>query len=103
LEFPVVARHPTQLYEAIAYLFIFAILLFLFWKRNAWRRPGMLFGIFLILLFSARFFIEFLKVGQSEFDDTLAINTGQWLSVPFVLAGIFVLWRAFKKNPLPLE
>lgn len=90
-------RHPAQLYEAICYLFIFALLMFMFWKRNAWKRPGMLFGTFLILLFSARFFIEFVKVGQSEFDESLIINTGQWLSIPFVLAGMFILWRSIKK------
>lgn len=96
-------RHPAQLYEALCYIILFAILMFLFWKRNAWRRPGMIFGFFLIFLFSARFFIEFVKVGQSAFDSSLTINTGQWLSVPFVLAGIYILWRSFKNPPLPID
>lgn len=90
-------RHPAQLYEAICYLIIFALLMLMFWKRNAWKRPGMIFGTFLILLFTARFFVEFVKVGQSEFDESLVINTGQWLSVPFILAGIFILWRSIKR------
>ncbi len=98
-EIPVIPRHPAQLYEALCYLILFAILLFLFWKRNAWKRPGLIFGVFLIFLFTARFFIEFVKEGQSRFDDSLTINTGQWLSVPFILAGIFVVWRALKNKP----
>lgn len=102
-EIPVIPRHPAQLYEALSYLVLFAILLFLFWKRNAWKRPGLIFGVFLIFLFTARFFIEFVKEGQSRFDDSLTINTGQWLSVPFILAGIFVVWRALKNKPIEEE
>ena len=93
-------RHPAQLYEALAYLFIFGVLMYLFWKRDAWKRPGMLFGTFLILLFGARFLIEFVKVGQTARDYTWAINTGQWLSVPFVVAGVVILWLAFKRKPI---
>ena len=93
-------RHPAQLYEALAYLFIFGVLMYLFWKRDAWKRPGMLFGTFLILLFGARFLIEFVKVGQTARDYTWAINTGQWLSVPFVVAGVIILWFAFKRKPI---
>lgn len=102
-EIPVIPRHPAQLYEALSYLVLFAILLFLFWKRSAWKRPGLIFGVFLIFLFTARFFIEFVKEGQSRFDDSLTINTGQWLSVPFILAGIFVVWRALKNKPIEEE
>lgn len=93
-------RHPAQLYEALAYLFIFGVLMYLFWKRDAWKRPGMLFGTFLILLFGARFLIEFVKVGQTARDYTWAINTGQWLSIPFVVAGVIILWFAFKRKPI---
>lgn len=90
------ARHPAQLYEAIAYLVIFLVLVFLYWKKEAWRFSGRLFGIFLIFLFSARFLIEFVKVGQTDRDDVWAINTGQMLSIPFILVGVFILWRSFK-------
>ncbi len=93
-------RHPAQLYEAICYIFIFGILLFLFWNRSAWRRPGVMFGTFLILLFSARFFIEFIKLGQAARDATSFINTGQMLSIPFVLAGIYILWNGLIKKPI---
>ncbi len=87
-------RHPSQLYEAILYLIIFGVLLFLFWKRNLWQKPGFIFGAFLILVFTARFFIEFTKVGQTDRDFELVLNTGQMLSIPFVLAGCIILIRS---------
>ena len=90
-------RHPAQLYESIAYISIFAVLVFLYWKRDAWKKQGVLFGSFLIMLFGARFMIEFVKLGQAARDSDLMINTGQILSIPFVLAGIYILWRALKK------
>jgi len=90
-------RHPAQLYEAISYVIIFIVLMYMYWKRNAWKKQGMMFGVFLILLFGARFGIEFVKVGQTARDAVLPINTGQILSIPFVLAGVYILWRAMKK------
>lgn len=92
------ARHPAQLYEAICYLIIFAILMYMYWKRNAWMRQGVLFGVFLILLFGARFFVEFFKLGQTARDEVWVLNTGQMLSIPFVLAGVYILWKALRKS-----
>lgn len=94
------ARHPAQLYEAIAYLLIFVVLTYMYWKKNAASRPGVLFGTFLILLFTARFMIEFVKIGQTARDEVYAINTGQMLSVPFIILGIYVLYNALKKPKL---
>lgn len=93
-------RHPAQLYEALSYLTIFVILMIMYWKKELWRKSGVLFGTFLILLFGARFLIEFVKLGQTTRDDVLPINTGQILSIPFVLAGIFILWKGLKKKPV---
>jgi phosphatidylglycerol:prolipoprotein diacylglycerol transferase len=93
-------RHPAQLYEAICYVIIFLILMFMYWKKEAWRRPGLLFGTFFILLFTARFFVEFIKLGQTERDDHFFINTGQMLSIPFVIVGIVFLVRAMNKERL---
>lgn len=90
-------RHPAQLYEAISYLVLFGILLFMYWKRSAWKRPGVLFGTFLIVMFTARFFIEFVKLSQTSRDDIYSINTGQMLSIPFVLAGIYFLYKGLKR------
>lgn len=92
-------RHPAQLYEALSYLSIFVVLMFMYWKKELWRKSGVLFGTFLILLFGARFVIEFVKLGQTMRDDVLPINTGQILSVPFVLAGVYILMKALKKEP----
>lgn len=89
-------RHPTQLYEAICYLFIFVLLYFLYWKKEAWKKQGYVFGLFLTLLFTARFLIEFVKVGQTDRDSYMVLNTGQMLSIPFIVAGAIIFWKAIK-------
>lgn len=91
-------RHPAQLYEAICYFIAFLILLFLYWKKEKWKQPGFVFGSFLVLIFFARFVVEFIKLGQTARDETLFINTGQILSIPFVLAGILLIFNASKKR-----
>lgn len=94
-----IPRHPTQLYEAFAYFLIFLVALFLYQSDQIKKRNGFIFGIFLILLFSARFIIEFFKENQESFENQMPINMGQILSIPFVLAGILlILWR-LKKQP----
>ncbi|MBI2258863.1 MAG: prolipoprotein diacylglyceryl transferase [Flavobacteriia bacterium] len=97
-----VYRHPAQLYEALAYLALFLFLRFLYWKKDAGQKSGFLFGIFLTVMFIARFFIEFIKVGQTQRDDFWFINTGQILSIPFVLAGIYLIYRAIKKDKISI-
>ena len=91
-----VAKHPTQIYEALAYLLGFAILMFLFWRTNSKNRPGLLMGAFFILVFIPRFLIEFIKEDQEAFEAGMALNMGQWLSVPFILLGVFFVVRALK-------
>ena len=86
-----IPRHPGQLYEAILYLLIF-IFLQLVYRRNPKRRNGFLFGLFLILLFSARFVIEFFKEDQSAFEAGWMLNLGQLLSLPFIGLGVWFLW-----------
>ena len=76
-------RHPAQLYEAICYFAAFLILMFLYWKKDLWKRPGVVFGSFLILIWGARFMVEFVKLGQTARDEYLFLNTGQLLSIPF--------------------
>ncbi|MCH2224335.1 MAG: prolipoprotein diacylglyceryl transferase [Crocinitomicaceae bacterium] len=92
-------RHPAQLYEAICYIISFVILMVMYWKRQAYRRPGLIFGTFLILIWGARFTIEFVKLGQTDRDAYMPINTGQMLSVPFFLAGVYILYKALKSEP----
>ncbi|MBT3383263.1 MAG: prolipoprotein diacylglyceryl transferase [Prolixibacteraceae bacterium] len=92
-----VAKHPTQIYEALAYLLTFGVLIFLFWKTKSKDKPGLFTGTFFILAFSARFLIEFIKEDQEAFEATMQLNMGQWLSVPFVLLGIFFVVRAIRR------
>ena len=95
---PELPRHPAQLYEAICYLFSFFVLMYLYWRTNVKKKMGFIFGAFLILIFSARFIIEFVKEVQEPWEAGMALNMGQILSIPFILAGIFMLWYS-KKLP----
>ena len=92
-----VPKHPTQIYEALAYLITFGVMMYLYWKTSSKNRPGLLLGVFLIMVFTARFFIEFIKEDQEAFEAGMTLNMGQWLSIPFVLVGIGLLVRAIKK------
>lgn len=94
------ARHPAQLYEAICYFIAFGILMFLYWKRDLWKKPGVVFGSFLIFIFGSRILVEFVKLGQTARDEYLFLNTGQLLSIPLVLAGIYLVWKGLSKKEL---
>lgn len=91
--------HPTQLYEALAYVIIFVILCVMYFKKDIARKcQGVMFGWFLILLFGARFLIEFIKNAQVEFEKSMILDMGQWLSVPFIILGIWILIKAHKDS-----
>lgn len=91
------AKHPAQLYEAVGYLIVFAVLFFLYWKTNVRERIGYLFGIFLVMLWSVRFLVEFVKESQGGFESALGLfSTGQWLSIPFILVGFYFMLNAEK-------
>lgn len=87
-------RHPAQLYEAFCYIFVFLILFFTYWKTKKSEQQGFLFGSFLVLLFTVRFFVENVKVSQGGFlEENLGLfSTGQWLSIPFILIGLFFMF-----------
>ena len=89
---PIVPRHPTQLYEAGIYLLIFCFLLYLWKTRSRILKPGTLSGIFFIFLFTARLFIDFIKTPQSMLIDESSFQMGQYLSIPFILLGIGLLF-----------
>lgn len=91
--------HPTQIYEALCYLVVFGLLMYLYWKTDARQKQGLLFGVFLIGVFTARFVIEFVKMNQEQFEEGMALNMGQLLSIPFVLWGFWLLWQAVRSNP----
>jgi phosphatidylglycerol---prolipoprotein diacylglyceryl transferase len=86
-------RHPAQLYEAFCYVFVFLILLYVYWKTNKSKQEGFLFGLFLVLLWAVRFCVEFVKEPQGdEYISFLNLNTGQWLSIPFILIGLYFMF-----------
>ena len=91
-----IARHPAQLYESIS-CFIFFFFLFWLWARGKVNtHPGLIFGIFMIVLWTLRFLYEFLKEPQVDFESTMTINMGQILSIPLVIVGIFILFASLK-------
>jgi len=87
------ARHPAQLYEAIAYLCILILLLFMYRKKSFIAQEGKMLGLFFMTVFTARFFIEYLKISQHGFESSLGnvLSTGQFLSIPFVLIGVWLM------------
>ncbi|MDQ6528740.1 prolipoprotein diacylglyceryl transferase [Flavobacterium sp. LHD-85] len=92
-----IPRHPTQLYEAFAYLLIFGILFYMYKSEKIRNAQGLIFGTFLTLLFTARFIIEFFKENQEAFENSMLINMGQILSVPFILIGlVLIFWKTRK-------
>jgi phosphatidylglycerol:prolipoprotein diacylglycerol transferase len=96
----IVAKHPTQIYEAACYVITFIILLLLYNKRINNKSDGLLIGWFFILVFGFRFLIEFIKEAQVSFENTLLINMGQILSVPLIIIGITMVFMTTKNIKL---
>ena len=95
----VLPRHPVQLYESFGYLVVFLILRHLYWNTNRKDQTGFLFGAFFVLLFGVRFIAEFVKESQGGFETSLGLlSTGQWLSIPLILVGFYLLRRAQLKS-----
>lgn len=97
------ACHPTQIYEALCYFALFGLMMWMYWKKNAQTRPGLLFGTFFIGIFLTRFLIEFIKNDQTAFEADMTLNMGQWLSIPFILAGIFFIIYAMRRPPVHIN
>lgn len=93
-EFAQVPRHPSQLYEALSCLVLFVIMYTLWNKYKADLPDGLLSGLFFVWIFGLRFFYEYLKENQEAFEEGMALNMGQILSIPMVLFGIFLLFKA---------
>lgn len=95
-------KHPAQLYEGFCYIFVFFILFYLYWRTKASEKQGLLFGLFLILLWSVRFVVEYVKGDQGGIEKSLGLfSTGQWLSIPFIILGFYFVFMAEK--PLPKD
>lgn len=94
------ARHPAQLYEALGYVLVFFFLMYLYWKTSVREKTGYIFGVFLVLLWSVRFVVEYVKESQGGFEESLGLlSTGQWLSIPFILVGFYLMFNA--ERPIP--
>ncbi|MFH4967123.1 prolipoprotein diacylglyceryl transferase [Gaetbulibacter sp. M240] len=92
-------RHPAQLYESFSYIFVFLILWYFYSKTEKKNQRGFLFGLFLILLWTIRFFVEFVKEPQGdEYIDWFGLDTGQWLSIPFILIGLYFMFQYKPKH-----
>ena len=93
----ILPRHPAQLYESLGYVIVFLVLRHLYWNTQRKDQTGFLFGSFLVLLFSVRFVVEFVKESQGGFESALGVfSTGQWLSIPLIIAGFIFAYRARK-------
>ncbi len=95
--------HPTQIYEALCYLALFGLLMWMYWKKNAGERPGLIFGVFFVWLFTSRFLIEFIKNPQEAFEVDMALNMGQWLSLPFIIMGVGLIIYSLRSKPFRIH
>lgn len=94
-------RHPAQLYEAFGYVIVFIILFYTYWKTDKKDNLGYMFGLWLVLTWTVRFIAEFYKKSQGGFESALGVfSTGQWLSIPFVLIGFYLMffYKPIKKT-----
>jgi len=89
--------HPTQIYEIIYCLITFGLTYWLYWKKEAYKKTGLIFGVFLIGIFFSRFLIEFVKNNQESFENNMFLNMGQILSIPFVIWGVWLIINSNKK------
>ena len=93
--------HPTQIYEMLYLLVTFIVLIYIYIRKKAGQYRGLLFGVFLTIIFATRILLEFIKQNQAEFESHLGLNMGQWLSIPFLIAGIWLIIYALKVGVLP--
>jgi len=93
-----VPKHPTQIYEALTYLLLFILLYSIYMKKWPKLNDGFIFGLFLMILFGSRFLIEFIKEPQVEFENSMFLNMGQLLSIPFILTGVVIFIYSFKSK-----
>lgn len=88
--------HPTQIYEMIYCLVTFAVTYWLYYKKEAYKKTGLIFGVFLLGIFGTRFLLEFIKLNQEAFESGMILNMGQILSVPFIIWGIWLIMNSNK-------
>ncbi len=97
-------KHPTQIYEGLAYLLVFCLLLWIYWRKKGEYIQGTIISLGMILMFMARFLIEFLKEDQVAFEASMKLNMGQLLTIPFlILGGIWLYYSLKKKKRLVIK
>jgi prolipoprotein diacylglyceryltransferase len=94
---PFTPRHPSQIYESFGYLLTFGVLWYIFNKTDKKKYLGYVFGVFLTMLWSVRFLIEFVKENQEAFENNMVLNMGQLLSIPLILIGIYLVYSSKDK------
>ncbi len=92
--------HPTQIYEMLYCIVAFVVTMLMFFKFDSGKRPGLIFGVFLEIIFFTRFCLEFIKLDQEAFEANMFLNMGQWLSIPFIIWGIWLIVSALKNPPV---
>jgi prolipoprotein diacylglyceryltransferase len=96
-----IAKHPTMIYEALCYLITFGVMMYFYYRKKDFKdKTGFLTGIFFMGVFFTRFMIEFVKEKQEAFEATMALDMGQWLSIPFIIAGIWLLYYSLTHPPV---
>ena len=88
--------HPTQIYEMLYCIITFAVVWWMYWKKQAYKKRGFIFGVFLLGIFGTRFLLEFIKLDQEAFEASMLFNMGQLLSVPFIVWGVWLVVRAIR-------
>lgn len=98
--------HPTQIYEALCYLVVFGVCMWMYWRRNLQERQGLIFGVFMVGVFAARFMVEFIKNVQEPWElamrQSIGLDQGQMLSIPFVVLGVWLIVRAMRRPRVAL-
>ena len=91
-------HHPTQIYEMMYCMTAFVVTWLMYWKGKCYKHEGLIFGTFLLIVFVTRFVLEFIKLDQEAFEAGMTLNMGQWLSLPFIIWGIYLIIRACRKE-----
>ena len=92
--------HPTQIYEMLYCIVAFVVTWLMYWKGQCYKRQGLIFGVFLEIIFVTRFLLEFIKNDQEAFEANMVLNMGQWLSVPFIIWGIYLILHACRQKTI---
>jgi len=88
--------HPTQIYEMLYCLITFAVVWWMYWKKQAYKQTGLIYGVFLLGIFGSRFALEFIKLDQEAFESGMLLNMGQILSIPFIIWGVWLVYNSQK-------